>query len=93
MRDQLNHSGMQLVFIADRRGAAFQVADVSAFVGDDQCAFELPGVRRIDAEVRDSSMGHRTPLGTYTNEPSLKTAEFSAAKKLSVTGTTLPSIS
>jgi hypothetical protein len=28
----------------------------------------------------DSSMGLFTPLGTYTNEPSEKTAEFSAAK-------------
>eukprot|EP00955_Chlamydomonas_euryale_P033075 347073-Chlamydomonas_euryale.AAC.1 len=28
----------------------------------------------------DSSMGHFTPLGTYTNEPSEKTAELSAVK-------------
>ena len=34
----------------------------------------------------DSSIGHRTPSGTYTNEPSLNTAEFSAAKKLSLSG-------
>lgn len=36
-----------------------------------------------DALIRkyvDSSMGHFTPLGTYTNEPSLNTALFSAAK-------------
>jgi hypothetical protein len=32
----------------------------------------------------ESSIGQRTPLGTYTNEPSLKTAELSVAKKLSV---------
>src|SRR5512146_2782368 len=38
----------------------------------------------------ESSIGHRTPLGTYTNEPSEKTAEFKDAKKLSVTGTTDP---
>src|SRR5579871_280976 len=38
----------------------------------------------------DSSIGQRTPFGTYTNEPSVKTAELSAAKKLSVRGTTLP---
>src|SRR3990170_7943825 len=36
----------------------------------------------------DSSIGHRTPFGMYTNEPSVKTAELSAAKKLSVCGTT-----
>jgi len=32
----------------------------------------------------DSSIGQRTPCGTYTNEPSENTAELSAAKKLSV---------
>ncbi len=35
-------------------------------------------------------MGQRTPLGTKTNDPSLKTAAFSAAKKLSLYGTTEP---
>src|SRR5436190_18476104 len=38
----------------------------------------------------ESSSGQRTPFGTYTNEPSVNTAEFSAAKKLSVVGTTEP---
>src|SRR6476620_10204030 len=38
----------------------------------------------------DSSIGQRTPLGTYTNEPSENTALFSAAKKLSLYGTTDP---
>src|SRR3954468_8495668 len=34
----------------------------------------------------ESSIGQRTPFGTYTNEPSENTAEFSVAKKLSVYG-------
>src|SRR5215470_9475157 len=38
----------------------------------------------------DSSIGQRTPSGTYTNEPSENTAELSVAKKLSLTGTTEP---
>src|SRR2546423_8613315 len=38
----------------------------------------------------DSSTGQRTPFGTYTNEPSEKTALLSAAKKLSLYGTTEP---
>src|SRR5215469_15371550 len=38
----------------------------------------------------ESSMGQRTPGGTYTNEPSENTAELSVAKKLSDTGTTEP---
>ena len=32
----------------------------------------------------ESSIGQRTPLGTYTNEPSENTALLSAAKKLSL---------
>src|ERR687894_548901 len=35
-------------------------------------------------------MGHRTPFGTNTKDPSLNTAAFSAAKKLSLAGTTEP---
>ena len=35
-------------------------------------------------------MGQRTPFGMYTKEPSEKTAELSAAKKLSLAGTTEP---
>ena len=50
-RDQLHDRGMQLVFIPHRRRATFQVAHVSAFVGHDQRALELAGVRRVDAEV------------------------------------------
>src|SRR5450759_2461843 len=38
----------------------------------------------------ESSIGQRTPFGMKQNEPSEKTAEFSAAKKLSLEGTTLP---
>src|ERR1051325_1148069 len=38
----------------------------------------------------DSSSGQRTPFGTYTNEPSVNTAELRAAKKLSLYGTTEP---
>src|SRR6267378_6752692 len=38
----------------------------------------------------ESSMGQRTPLGIKQNEPSERTALFSAAKKLSLVGTTEP---
>ena len=50
-RDQFDHGGMELVFIAHRRGAAFEVADVGALLRDDQRAFELPRVFGIDAEI------------------------------------------
>ena len=51
MRNQLNHGGMQLVLIAHRRGAAFQIADISAFVGNDQRALKLSRVLRVDPEI------------------------------------------
>ena len=50
-RHQLDHRGMQLVLVAHRRGAAFEIGDVGAFVGDDQRAFELAGLAGVDAEI------------------------------------------
>ncbi len=49
--DQFNHGGVKLVFVANRRRASFEVTDGSAFVGNDQGAFELAGFRGVDAEV------------------------------------------
>ena len=42
---------MQLVFIAHRRGAAFEIADARAVVGDDERALELAGLGGVDAEI------------------------------------------
>ena len=50
-RHQLDHRGVQLVLVAHRRGAALQVGDVAAFLGDDQRALELAGALRVDAEI------------------------------------------
>jgi hypothetical protein len=63
VRDQLHHRGVQLVLVALRRGAAFEVADVAAFLGNDQRALELPGVCALMRKYDDSSIGQRTPLG------------------------------
>ena len=49
--DQLHHRRMQLVFVAHRRGAAFQIAHVCALVGDDEGALELAGLLLVDAEI------------------------------------------
>src|SRR5450755_189735 len=43
---------MQLILIAHRRRATFEVAYVRALIGDDERALELPGVERIDAKIR-----------------------------------------
>ena len=50
-RDQLDHRGVELVLVAHRRGAAFEIAHVGALVGDDQRALELAGVLLVDAEI------------------------------------------
>ena len=50
-RDQLDDRGMQLVLVALRRRAAFEIADIGALVGDDQRALELAGVLLVDAEI------------------------------------------
>src|SRR4029077_10249153 len=62
-RDQLDHGGVQLVLIANRSRTSFEITDVSAFVGDDQGAFELPGFRGIDAEVSGKLHGAAHALG------------------------------
>src|SRR2546428_14108581 len=50
---------MELVRVSDRGRAAFEVADVGAFVRDDEGALELAGVLRVDPEIRRQF--HRTP--------------------------------
>ena len=50
-RDQLDDRRVQLVLIAHRRGAAFEVGDVRPLVRDDQRALELAGIFRVDAEI------------------------------------------
>ena len=42
---------MQLVFIAHRRGAAFQIGNMRPRISDDQRAFELPRTFRINAKI------------------------------------------
>ena len=42
---------MELVLVALRRGAAFEIADIGALVGDEERAFELAALRRVDAEI------------------------------------------
>ena len=49
--DKLHHRGMQLVLVAHRRGAAFEIAHIGALVGDDQRALELAGIALVDAEI------------------------------------------
>ena len=50
--DDLHHRGVQAVRRVRWRGTALDVMDVRPLVDDDQCALELTGVLRVDAEVR-----------------------------------------
>ncbi len=54
---------MQLVGVAHGRRAAFQVADVRAFVGDDEGTLELAGILGVDAEVGGQLHGAAHALG------------------------------
>src|SRR5208337_4334442 len=40
-RDQLHHGGVELVFVAHRRRAAFEIAHIGALIRDDERALEL----------------------------------------------------
>ena len=51
LHDDLDDRRMQRVGRVDRRGAAFHIVHVRAFVGDDERALELSHVRGVDAEV------------------------------------------
>ena len=54
---------MQLVLVAHRCGAAFQVRHVAPVFADDECALKLPGVARVDAEIGREFHGAAHALG------------------------------
>src|SRR5262249_50336182 len=56
--DQLHDRRVQLVLIALRGRAAFQVRNIGAFLAADERALELAGAGRIDAEI--GGQLHRT---------------------------------
>ena len=62
-RNQFDYRGMQLVFIANRSGTAFEIADGRALVGNDQRALELTGFRSVDPEVGGKLHGTAHALG------------------------------
>src|ERR1022692_1205422 len=61
--DQFDHGRVQLVSVAHGRRTAFQVADVRAFVGDDESALELARILGVDAEVGGQLHGAAHALG------------------------------
>ena len=57
-RDEFDHRAVQRGGLELRRGAAFHVHHLRAFVGDDERALELAEVLRVDAEVGLQRMLH-----------------------------------
>ncbi len=51
VRDQLDDRGVQLIFVAHRCRASFEITHVASLVRDDERSLELPGVRGVDPEV------------------------------------------
>src|SRR5581483_8499118 len=90
MGDQFHDRGVQLIFIAHGRRAAFEIAHGRAFVGNNQSALELPGLRGIDAKVGRKL--HRTAhaFGNVAERPVAEDRGIERGKKMSVYGTTEP---
>ncbi len=86
----LHDRRMQLVFVPLRRRASLQVGDIRVFVRYDKGSFELSRSGFIDSEIGGQFNRALHAFRDIAKEPSEKTAEFRAAKKLSVWGTTLP---
>ena len=50
--DELDHRGVKLILVPHRRCATFQIRHISPLIGDDEGAFKLACVGRVDAEIR-----------------------------------------
>src|SRR5579884_1407955 len=50
-RDQFDDGSMQLILVANRRRATFEVTDVRPAIRDDQGALELAGIALVDAKI------------------------------------------
>jgi len=61
--NEFDHCGVQLVLVPHGGGAAFEIADIAAFIGDDQGPFELAGVFRVYPEVGGQFHGAADALG------------------------------
>ena len=77
-RDQFDDRGMQLIFIAHRRGAAFEVTDGRPFVSDDERPLELSRSGAVDAEV--GRQLHRT-ANTFRDVAERAVAEHGAVER------------
>ena len=80
-RDEFHHRAVQGGRVELRRGAAFHVGHLGAFVGDDQRALELAEVFRVDAEVslqrmRDFHAGRDVNERTAAEGRAVQSAEF-----------------
>ena len=60
---ELNHGRVELVLVAHRRGAPFQVAHIAAFFHDNEGPLKLAGVHGVDAEVGAQLHGAAHALG------------------------------
>ena len=68
-RDQFDHCSVQLVLIARGCGAAFEVAHIRAFIGDQQRALKLAGLGLVDAEIGRKLHRAAHALGDVAERP------------------------
>ena len=65
--DDFYYRCVKLIFITHRCGTSFEIGNVSSIVADDEGAFKLTGIARIDAEVGGEFHGTTHALG-YIDE-------------------------
>ncbi len=81
-RDQLHHSGVQLVFVPLGRSAAFKVGHVAALVGHDQRPLELTRVGCIDPKIGRQLHGAADPFGHIHKRPVTEYCRIERSEKV-----------
>ncbi len=85
-RDEFDHRAVQRGGLEFRRGAAFHVHHLGAFIGDDERALELAEVLRVDAEVGLQRVLHlharrHIDEGAAAEDGAVERAEFVVARR------------
>ena len=80
--DDFHNSGMQLVLVALRSCAAFHIAHVCLFVGNDERAFKLTRTLGVDAEIARQLDGATHPLGDIAERPVAEHGRIQSSKEI-----------
>ena len=79
-RDELHNGGVELIFIAHWRGAAFEIRDIAALICDNQRALKLARIFSIDAEIGAQLHGAADAFGNVDKGPIRKDCAIERGK-------------